>query len=105
MGMSERDMAHVFERLRSGVVPERGLETFAVGIDKQRAEIYRLMRRRLSCGCAAMYAGSPSMAFDKFAMLQTATAGYSGSSLGHPSSLIPNAAWLGCSHSTTVFSI
>src|SRR2546427_5431309 len=39
MGMSERDIAHVFERLRSGVVPERGLEMFAVGIDKKRAEI------------------------------------------------------------------
>jgi hypothetical protein len=44
MGMSERDIAHVFERLRSGVVPERGLETFAVGIDKQRAEIHRLLK-------------------------------------------------------------
>jgi chromosomal replication initiation ATPase DnaA len=44
MGMSERDIAHVFELLRSGVVPERGLETFAVGIDKQRAEIHRLLK-------------------------------------------------------------
>ncbi len=44
MGMSERDIAHVFERLRSGVVPERGLVTFAVGIDKQRAEIHRLLK-------------------------------------------------------------
>ena len=44
MGMSERDIAHVFERLRSGVVPERGLETFAVGIDKKRAEIHRLLK-------------------------------------------------------------
>jgi hypothetical protein len=41
MGLSERDVEHVFERLRSGVVPERGLETFAVGIEKQRAEIKR----------------------------------------------------------------
>ena len=31
MAISERDMEHVFERLRSGVVPERGLEMFAVG--------------------------------------------------------------------------
>jgi hypothetical protein len=44
MGVSERDMAHVFERLRSGVVPERGLEMFAVGIDKKRAEINRLLK-------------------------------------------------------------
>jgi hypothetical protein len=41
MGISEKDVEHVFERLRSGVVPERGLEAFAVGIDKKRAEIHR----------------------------------------------------------------
>ncbi len=41
MGISERDVAHIFERLRSGVVPERGLETFAVGVEKKRAEIDR----------------------------------------------------------------
>ena len=40
---SQRDREHIFERLRSGVVPERGLETFAVGIEKQRAEIHRLL--------------------------------------------------------------
>lgn len=40
---SQRDREHIFERLRSGVVPERGLETFAVGIEKQRAEITRLL--------------------------------------------------------------
>ena len=44
MGVSERDIEHVFERLRSGVVPERGLELFAVGIDKKRAEINRLLK-------------------------------------------------------------
>jgi P-loop Domain of unknown function (DUF2791) len=31
--MSQRDIEYIFERLRSGVVPERGLEAFAVGID------------------------------------------------------------------------
>src|SRR5262249_50477434 len=31
------------ERLRSGVVPERGLDAFAVGIERQRAEIGRLL--------------------------------------------------------------
>ncbi len=41
MGISVRDIEHVFERLRTGVVPERGLETFAVGIEKPRAEIHR----------------------------------------------------------------
>jgi chromosomal replication initiation ATPase DnaA len=41
MPLSRRDIEHVFERLRSGVVPERGLDAFAVGIDRQRAEIGR----------------------------------------------------------------
>ncbi|WP_460200611.1 BREX system ATP-binding domain-containing protein [Scytonema sp. NUACC21] len=41
MAISERDIEHIFERLRSGVVPERGLEAFAVGIDRQRTEIHR----------------------------------------------------------------
>jgi hypothetical protein len=39
--MSQRDIEHIFERLRSGVVPERGLEAFAVGIDRSRQEIWR----------------------------------------------------------------
>jgi P-loop Domain of unknown function (DUF2791) len=32
--MSQRDIEHIFERLRSGVVPEWGLEASAVGIDR-----------------------------------------------------------------------
>ncbi len=44
MGISERDIEHIFERLRSGVVPERGLEAFAVGIEKQRSEIGRQLK-------------------------------------------------------------
>jgi hypothetical protein len=44
MGLSERDIEHIFEKLRSGVVPERGLETFAVGIEQQRAEIHRQLK-------------------------------------------------------------
>ena len=32
---------HIFERLRSGTVPEKGLDKFAVGIDKPVAEIRR----------------------------------------------------------------
>jgi hypothetical protein len=41
MTISQKDIEHIFERLRSGVVPERGLEAFAVGIDRSRAEIDR----------------------------------------------------------------
>jgi P-loop Domain of unknown function (DUF2791) len=41
MTISQKDIEHIFERLRSGVVPERGLEAFAVGIDRARAEIHR----------------------------------------------------------------
>ncbi len=44
MGISERDIEHLFERLRSGVVPERGLEAFAVGIEKQRSEVGRQLK-------------------------------------------------------------
>lgn len=43
MVLGRRDVEHVFERLRSGTVPERGLDAFAVGIDRQRAEIARLL--------------------------------------------------------------
>jgi hypothetical protein len=41
MAISEKDTEHILERLRSGTVPERGLEAFAVGIDKQQTEIRR----------------------------------------------------------------
>jgi hypothetical protein len=44
MGLSERDIEHIFEKLRSGVVPERGLEAFAVGIEQQRTEIHRQLK-------------------------------------------------------------
>jgi len=36
-----REQEHIFERLRSGTVPERGLDKFAVGIDKALNEIRR----------------------------------------------------------------
>ena len=39
--LSERDIEHVFESLRKGLVPERGLEAFAVGIEPIRKEIHR----------------------------------------------------------------
>ncbi len=41
MQINNQDIEHVFERLRSGIVPARGLETFAVGIDRSRDEIKR----------------------------------------------------------------
>jgi hypothetical protein len=44
MATSKRDLDHIFERLRSGVVPERSLEVFAVGIDRQRTEIGRQLK-------------------------------------------------------------
>ena len=39
--ITARDVEHVFESLRKGLVPERGIDTFAVGIDKQRNELHR----------------------------------------------------------------
>ncbi len=39
--MTPRDIEHVFESLRKGLVPERGMDTFAVGIEKQRGELHR----------------------------------------------------------------
>lgn len=44
MAISKRDIDHIFERLRSGVVPERSLEAFAVGIERQRTEINRQLK-------------------------------------------------------------
>ncbi|NUN14065.1 MAG: BREX system ATP-binding protein BrxD [Myxococcales bacterium] len=38
---TRKEMDHVFESLRKGLVPERGIETFAVGVEKQRAELFR----------------------------------------------------------------
>lgn len=39
--LTPRDVEHIFESLRKGLVPERGIDTFAVGIDKQRGELHR----------------------------------------------------------------
>jgi len=39
--MTKKDVEHVFESLRKGLVPEKGIETFAVGIEKQRGELHR----------------------------------------------------------------
>jgi hypothetical protein len=32
---------HIFESLRKGLVPERGIDTFAVGVEKPRGELHR----------------------------------------------------------------
>lgn len=39
--MALRDRAHIFQRLRNGTVPNRGLEAFAVGIERHRKELQR----------------------------------------------------------------
>lgn len=39
--LTRHDVAHLFEALRKGLVPERGLDAFAVGIEKQRQEMGR----------------------------------------------------------------
>ncbi len=43
MTASNRDIQHIFERLREGMVPERGLRSFAVGVDAPMGEIGRLL--------------------------------------------------------------
>ena len=39
--LNTRDLNHIFEHLRNGLVPERGLSAFAVGIDRERGEMHR----------------------------------------------------------------
>lgn len=39
--LTAKDVEHVFESLRKGLVPERGIDNFAVGIEKQRGELHR----------------------------------------------------------------
>lgn len=39
--LSKREIENIFEALRKGLVPERGLEAFAVGIEMQRNEVHR----------------------------------------------------------------
>lgn len=39
--LTQRDIEHTFESLRKGLVPERGIDSFAVGIEKQRGELLR----------------------------------------------------------------
>jgi len=39
--LTRRDVEHIFENLRKGLVPERGIDNFAVGIETQRGEVQR----------------------------------------------------------------
>ena len=39
--MGLREAAHIFQRLRNGTVPDRGLEAFAVGTERHRKELQR----------------------------------------------------------------
>ena len=39
--LTQRDVEHIFESLRKGLVPERGIDAFAVGIEQQRGELGR----------------------------------------------------------------
>jgi hypothetical protein len=39
--LTQRDVVHIFESLRKGLVPERGIDAFAVGVEKQRGELGR----------------------------------------------------------------
>ena len=39
--MAIREAKDIFQRLRNGAVPERGLEAFAVGIERHRKELQR----------------------------------------------------------------
>jgi hypothetical protein len=39
--LTRKDVEHVFEALRKGLVPERGIDAFAVGVEKQRGEVHR----------------------------------------------------------------
>jgi hypothetical protein len=42
--MKPQDIEHIFERLREGMVPERGLEAIAVGIDTPMNELRRQLK-------------------------------------------------------------
>lgn len=39
--LTQKDVNHIFESLRKGLVPERGIDAFAVGIERQRSEVHR----------------------------------------------------------------
>ena len=39
--LTQSEANHIFDKLRNGLVPERGLDAYAVGIEKPRDEIRR----------------------------------------------------------------
>jgi hypothetical protein len=41
--LSGNDIAHIFQQLRGGTVPNRGLDAFAVGVEAERAELGRML--------------------------------------------------------------
>ncbi len=41
MSLSKKDVQHIFEKLRTGLVPERGLDSYVVGNERELAEIRR----------------------------------------------------------------
>ena len=43
MTILSQSTTHIFERLREGMVPDRGLKTFAVGTEKVMGEIHRVL--------------------------------------------------------------
>lgn len=43
MALTRRDAEHVFQALRGGTVPEKGIEAFAVGVEPQRRELERML--------------------------------------------------------------
>jgi hypothetical protein len=43
MALDKRDSDHLFQELRQGTVPQRGIDEIAVGIERQRAEVSRLL--------------------------------------------------------------
>ena len=55
--LSQREIRDLFEQLRSGLVPERGLDAFAVGVDKQRRELHRQLERVQSAGSVKFLRG------------------------------------------------
>ncbi len=41
MSLSNKDVQHIFEKLRTGLVPERGLDSYVVGNERELAEVRR----------------------------------------------------------------
>src|ERR1700755_2053337 len=46
--LTRKDVEHLFESLRKGLVPERGIDAFAVGIEKPRGETHRQLEMAAS---------------------------------------------------------